>query len=85
MDIIYKYKLDKAFNTVEMPKGARLLTVHEQDNRVHLWAVVNPNAEIEARVFTVVGTGHPTEFTDGIYVGTAFCGPMVWHVFEARP
>lgn len=86
MKKVFKYPLrisDEA-NHVGLPSGAELLHVHEQDGRMFLWALVDPAAPLEQRVFTVHGTGHPVDnrlsFAD--YVGTAHCDGFVWHVFE---
>jgi hypothetical protein len=70
---------------IEMPVGARLLTVQTQNGRPHLWALVNPHAETETRVFWVMGTGHQAADLDGAeYVGTfqMLGGQYVWHLFE---
>lgn len=81
---IWKFTLAlQESQTVPMPKGARILTVQMQGRYPCLWAVVDPGMEREARVFQIIGTGHPTEeaaFKN--YVGTWQDGPMVWHLFE---
>lgn len=56
-----------------------------------VWAVVVPNNKPVKRGFYVTGTGHSCEHElRGPFVGTAFTGPLVFHVFdhgefEAKP
>lgn len=67
---------------VEMPAGAELLHVGNQTgeiDRFTVWARVIPGAHV-ARRLLVRGTGHPAPAVP--YVGTAFSGPLVWHVFD---
>lgn len=93
MKIIYKYTVEVGSNSIEMPKGARILHVVAQGEKVQLWALVETEHIDEMRHFRVFGTGQPlpddfkedqpraAEYGDR-YIGTAHCGPFVWHVFE---
>ncbi len=45
--------------TVEMPKGAEILTVGLAHNGVALLALVDPDAEVEERTFIMVGNHVP--------------------------
>ena len=69
---------------LEMPEGATILHVHEQNTAICLWALVDPNAPTVARKFTIYGTGHPVPDAHGAYVGTAHMmdGQLVFHLFE---
>ncbi len=72
---------------LEMPRGAIVLSVHEQKGDLCLWALVDPTAEVVERVFWVVGTGHilPVSADKRVkYIGTAHLadGALVLHVFE---
>jgi len=72
---------------IEMPVGARVLAVQMQNDQPCLWALVDPKAVKESRVFRVFGTGHPVP--DGLpmdFVGTFQMagGALVWHLFESR-
>lgn len=56
---IFKYPLrvdDR--QTVQLPKGAELLTVQVQHGSPCLWALVDEAAETESRVILMYGTGH---------------------------
>jgi len=72
--------------TIQMPKGARILSVQAQRNQVCLWAMVNPDPEIPSQTTEIEmhGTGHI--FTEGNlkFIGTVLTenGNFVWHVFE---
>ena len=70
------------YPTIEMPKGAQVLHFDMQ-NRLTIWALVDPSAPKEERHFRLAGTGHPIN-SDGflIHLGTCFQGPFVWHLFE---
>lgn len=75
-------------NAIEMPAGARLLTVAMQDEMPQIWALVDPHAQRVKRMINVFGTGkefgtHLTETGPLNYVTTYFSGPFVWHVFDA--
>ena len=84
MSKVFKY-LVRAVDrvTLEMPKGAKLLSFQCQNDQLCLWALVDPKAPTETRSFRVVGTGHPIE-EPGEFVGTAQMrgGLLVWHLFE---
>lgn len=69
--------------TVQMPMGARVLTLQLQDGEPTLWAIVDPRQVTETRAFVIVGTGQPVPDNAGPYVGTWQWPPMVFHLFEA--
>lgn len=83
MKTIWKYTLS-AVSTIEMPMGAQLLTVHEQNNEVCMWALVDASQETEYRSFCVYGTGQEVPKQPMLYIGTALLhsGTLVLHVFE---
>jgi hypothetical protein len=70
--------------TVDMPKGAEILSVHQQRNSLCFWALVFPNQEREKRRFVICGTGYPVFDEKLKFLGTAFFadGNIVFHVFE---
>ena len=85
---IRKYTLDtSAPLKLNIPKGAIVLTVHEQNNKICIWLAVPSDGVHEDRVFVVFPTGEYIQTGMGIdysYLGTAFTGKTVWHVFEAK-
>jgi hypothetical protein len=66
---------------LQIPDLAEILLVHGQGNRITLWAEVDENAPRVPRWFIITGTGAQVPH-NGEYVGTAFVGPYVWHVWE---
>lgn len=84
MNTIWKFTLTP-HGFVEMPAGAKVLTTAAQGDDICIWAEVDSGAEKETRHFEVYGTGHEMKQDMGIdrrYVGTAFLGPLVFHVYE---
>lgn len=68
---------------VRMPKGAQVLSAHNQRGNVSLWAIVDTKQyDDEIRVFRVYYTGE--EFHGGKFVDTVVLqdGDHVLHVFE---
>lgn len=60
---------------IMMPKGAEILTVQQDQKNNHptIWAMVDPNAELESRIFELHGTGtkiHEDMGIDRKYIGT---------------
>ena len=73
--------------TVEIPAGAKLLTVQNQrDFFITLWALCDESAPTQKRVFDIHGTGNPVSNDPGAYIGTVQIDygrrSRVWHVFE---
>ena len=71
---------------VNLPVGAKVLTVQAQFDKPCLWALVDVDAgaKTSGRAFLAYGTGHEHEGVDGDYVGTyqLHGGRLVFHVFE---
>lgn len=88
MKTIWKYQLKISEDQrIEMPAGAKILSVQAQNKVPCLWALVDPEAEKEKRFFEVFGTGNPIkeyEVTSRKFIDTfqAYCGSLVFHVFE---
>lgn len=79
MKTVYKYPLGE----VQLPKGAKILTVSHQNGNFVMWAEVDTEQVLEHRTFEVFGTGWemPT-YKEMAYIGTMFEGAFVWHVYE---
>lgn len=73
---------------IEIPIGAKVLTVQMQGNAPYLWALVNPDARRESRFIRIFSTGDTMPEHKLIsllkYVATFQEEPnkIVWHVFE---
>jgi hypothetical protein len=89
---VYKYPLEIGRQKISLPIGARILSVHDQEGVVTMWAFVDPQETgVQNRVFMVVGTGwdlaSPFSLTylgtSLTYLGTSHSPDgMVLHVFE---
>jgi len=87
MTTIHKYTLDPNKLAVEMPIGANVLTVQNQNENVCIWALVDTKKETETRYFEIFGTGHNIPVDMGIerkYINTFQLqgGTIVFHLFE---
>lgn len=83
MSTIWKFRLDITdVQAIEMPAGARILSLGLQLNSPTIWAVVNPYASRGYRRFRVYGTGYPFVSTAAQFIGTVQNGGLVWHVFD---
>jgi hypothetical protein len=85
-DKIFKYPLMLDDDFVEMPFGARILSVADQNGVLCLWAIVCPEAATKQYKILVRGTGHPFTGEEGRFIGTVqqAGGRLVWHVFTAK-
>ena len=97
MHQIFKYWLNLNYGItnpieIEMPVGAKILSIQNQNDQIALWAIVNNEAEMETRKFKVVGIGwdlnSPVGLSKGLsvdnYIGTVQIDEFVWHVFEKK-
>jgi hypothetical protein len=87
---IYKYPvpIDDYF-TLELPFGARPLSVQVQNGGPQLWVLIDPGERrTEERRFRLAGTGHPIEessdFLEYISTFQLSGGALVFHVFEVQ-
>jgi len=88
--VIWKFPLAVCdLQTVEMPIGAQILSVHDQAGGLQMWAIVNPDADRQLRTIEIAGTGNP--IPDVLITGhrrrhiatvQTRGGSLVWHVFE---
>lgn len=70
---------------IEMPEGAQLLSVHEQNGELCMWVQVRTENPMVKRKFLTFGTGHILPDDQKLdFVGTALLerGALVLHVFE---
>ena len=85
---ICKYPLEtKGRQVVSLPIGSEILSVQEQDRQLFLWALVDPNEQLEERHIKIFTTGDVLDNDFGVpnkYIATVqlkFEG-LVIHVFE---
>jgi hypothetical protein len=83
---IWKYTLEpKHIQDIEMPTGAKILTVAMQFDTMCLWAMVDPSQPKMPRRIAVVETGYSVP-TDGCFLGTVQThgGKCVFHIFAEK-
>jgi hypothetical protein len=70
--------------TVQMPEGARVISVGAQNEIPCIWAMVETDNKPVARKFSTYGTGHEIREDFPIYAGTYMLhgGSLVFHVYE---
>lgn len=88
MKQIWKYKLkEEADNLLNVPKGAKFISVAEQYDCPVLYVLVDlDETRTEEWVITTVGTGQPIpdKILSGKFLGTvpARGGLLVWHCWK---
>ncbi len=82
--VVWKIALGAGLNEIELPKGAKVLSVALQHDAPQMWFICNPAAEKEKREFLFVGTGHEFAADNYKFVGTLTTDDkaFVFHVFE---
>lgn len=87
MKTIFKQKIKTTDSqTIELPKGAEILSLQTQFDDACIWFLCNPKEEEkEVKVLDIFGTGHPiTDGYNGRFLGTYQLqnGHLVFHCFE---
>lgn len=80
--VILKYELEpNVRSTLMLPSSAEIITIKGIGEAVYIWAIVPENQVNVKRVFNVIPTGEnvPVKST---YIGTAYPGKNVFHIFE---
>lgn len=91
MHTIYKYTLRIVDEqVVEMPLLSRVLSAHEQNGKLCLWAaVLTGDDKTEKLKVRIIGTGNPIPdgtFNDYRFLATVpMSNGLVWHVFIRQP
>lgn len=81
MKTIWKFPLTTGL-TLQVPRGARVLDIRDQNGSICLWALVNTEASPEEMKLAIYGTGHELPEDPGDYLGSVHQNGFVWHVFE---
>lgn len=86
MRAIWKYVLTAGtgMTSIPMKRGARILSAHNQAERICLWALVDPAAPDVRHGVAVVTTGQAIPDDVPPFVGTVLLagGSVVVHVFD---
>jgi len=82
--VMYKYVLNPYTSKIQMPKNAEILHVVSQQDKICLWAEIDPSAEPEYRFFEVFGTGRDIPAGNRKYFGTVKMSDdqLIFHVYE---
>jgi hypothetical protein len=87
MKSIWKYPLllQRDFK-LELPGGAKLLLLAEQDGIPTAWFEVNSDNDREIRILHCHGTGHDLPSDDRVHIGSVCMsgGHFVWHYYESK-
>lgn len=85
MFAVYKYEISATDDfTLDLPVGARFLSVQVQYGTPVLYALVLPTNARQTRRFRLAGTGHPIANPSELdFVGTFMVsgGSLVFHLF----
>jgi len=83
---VYKYVFDlnSDIQEFEMPASAIPLCVHMQGNNICMWCDVLTSNPSVKRKFCIVGTGHTKPEGCGVYLGSVFPAPYVFHIYEYK-
>ena len=88
MKTVYRYEINQAINDVNLPIGAKVLSVGVANNIISLWALVDTESGTEKRKFLVFGTGSDmskTETYNLTFVGTIRkSNTYAFHIFEVK-
>ena len=88
MHKIFKYAIELTdYVEIKMPINAQILKIDVQFGTVNMWALVNPNNNMEYRYFRIIGTGHPIyDISNLSYIDTLKMknDNLVFHFFEER-
>lgn len=84
MNAVWKYPISLIdYVSVEMPRGAQVLSAQIQRGFLTLWALVDTDARLEVREFRIFGTG---EYIDDNlkFIATIQLPEteLVFHIFE---
>ena len=81
--VVQRVQITSDSVTIRTSVGAfKVLTVHEREGIPTIWyeTLEKPVIPIDVK-FTLVPTGGDVP-DYAVYVGTAFCGPTVWHIYQ---
>jgi len=84
---IWKYPLEiDDEQWIDIPRGAKFLSVGVQRGKVCLWVQVDSDAPKESQLIVMHGTGHPMKSDSMQFIGTVmlYDGDLVFHVFHPK-
>ena len=80
---VWKYVLEKTgTQTLALPKGARFVSLAEQNGDVCIWVDLDPEAEWHEVTVNCCGTGHPRPKGEPLGSVVMLGGTLVLHYFS---
>lgn len=79
---VYKYPVGVRLNYISTHEDAKFIKIDQQQDGLHIWAIVDTNKPTAAAIINVVGTGWDIE-DKNIYIDTVQTKDgYVWHAFQ---
>ncbi len=81
---IWKYQLQPGINVIPVTPGARIVLVapwQPDSDAPGVWIEHQLRTATMKMRLQAVGTGEDIP-PDGAHIGSAWCGPYMWHVYE---
>lgn len=66
---IWKFKLDE-LRGIQIPKDSEILSVQLQNDTFYIWALVDPEQDLELRNFILIPTGAKMDVEEAKYITT---------------
>ena len=98
MKTIWKYEVrEYQWHQISMPVGAKVISVHIQNDKVCIWAEVDTEAKGKEGIWIeIIGTGDEVpdvsdsacvkaKWHEREFIGTVLNSAFVWHVYQRRP
>lgn len=81
---IFKYILTiSSKQTIEIPRGFRILSVQNQNNNITLWCLIDDENGPTDVNFRIYATGQSCGMSVENYIGTVqMNNGLVWHIFK---
>lgn len=88
MKTIFKYSIPITDDPlVDLPKGAKFLSIGAQGELLFLWAEVDDDKRERVPMqLHIRGTGHEMKGNEGAFITTVimYGGALVWHIFADK-
>lgn len=88
LQVIYKYEIPvigEAFE-LDLPIGHAICDINQQNDKLYLWVLINPDAPKQSLKLMVVGTGWVMQDCSNMWFMKTIHMPngLVWHLFGVQ-
>lgn len=88
LQVIYKYEIPvigEAFE-LDLPIGHAICDINQQNDKLYMWVLINPDAPKQSLKLMVVGTGWVMQdcFNMWFMKTVHMTNGLVWHLFEVQ-